>query len=58
MDGNYNIITIHLTVATGTQLNQLEKIKNEVRHCLQHLNIQHVTIETEFEGETCELKNC
>jgi cobalt-zinc-cadmium efflux system protein len=57
MDGQYNVITLHIGVAAATSSIQLEEIKNEVRHCLQHLNFQHVTIEMELEDTACKLVN-
>jgi cobalt-zinc-cadmium efflux system protein len=58
MDGHYNIMTLHLVVKTATRQPEVEKLKQEVRHQLQHLNIQHITVETEFEDQACELKEC
>ena len=58
MDGHYNIMTLHLVVKAATTLVELEKLKQDVRHLLQHLNIQHLTIETELEGGACELAEC
>jgi cobalt-zinc-cadmium efflux system protein len=57
MDGQYNVITLHIGVAATTTSIQLEEIKNEARHCLQHLNFQHVTIEMELEDTACKLVN-
>ncbi len=37
---------------------QMEVIKNEVRHRLQHLNAQHITIEMELEDQPCALQDC
>ena len=56
MDGHYNIMTLHVVVKPTTPLADLEGLKREVRLQLQHLNIQHLTIETEFEDQGCELK--
>jgi cobalt-zinc-cadmium efflux system protein len=55
MDGNYNVVTLHVVAAADSSLAILETIKSEVRHCLQHLNIQHITIEVEREGAHCEV---
>jgi cobalt-zinc-cadmium efflux system protein len=57
MDGLYNIMTMHIVLAKQTSTEELNKIKNDVRHCLHHLNIQHLTIETEFEGQACTSEN-
>jgi cobalt-zinc-cadmium efflux system protein len=57
LDGRYNIITLHVVVADTKSAKELEAIKAEVRHCLQHLNIQHITIEVELDSSTCEAKD-
>src|SRR5258706_966788 len=56
MDGHYNIMTLHLVVKPATPQADLEALKRDVRLQLQHLNIQHITIETEFDDQGCELK--
>ena len=58
MDGNYNIMTLHLVVKALTPAAELERLKQEVRFELQGMNIHHMTIETEFEDQACELKEC
>lgn len=58
MDGEYNIMTIHLVLGRQTPSDEIETIKKEVRHALEHLNIQHLTIETEYEDQSCALENC
>lgn len=55
MDGQYNIMTLHVVVLAGTPLTEVEKIKHEVRHELEHLNLHHATIEMETEGQPCPL---
>ncbi len=58
MDGHYNIMTLHLVVKPLTPHADLEQLKQEVRRQLERMNIQHLTIETEFEDQPCELKEC
>lgn len=53
LDGQYNIMTLHVVVAENASLQQMELLKEEVRHCLQHFNLQHITIEMELEGKDC-----
>jgi cobalt-zinc-cadmium efflux system protein len=55
MDGTYNIMTLHVVLKKQTSIDDINNIKKEIRHCLHHLNIQHLTIETEFEGDICEV---
>jgi len=58
MDGEYNIFTLHVVVTNQTTTQQMEVIKNEVRHRLQHLHAQHITIEMELEDQPCALQDC
>lgn len=58
MDGEFNIMSIHIVLADKTTTEEVEKIKQEVRHSTQHLNIQHITIEPEFENQHCQLEHC
>lgn len=58
LDGRYNILTMHIVVDDNLSFQDTEIIKNEARHCLQHLNLNHITIETESAGMDCELKDC
>ena len=53
MSTTENAITAHLVVDNNLSNQQLTSIKNELKHQLQHLNIQHITLETEFVDEDC-----
>lgn len=55
MDGHYNIMTLHLVLNAEIGVDQVGNLKQEVRRQLEDLNIQHLTIETEFEGQLCEM---
>lgn len=56
LDGRYNIMTLHVVVDEKFSLEQMQSTKAEVRHCLQHFNLQHITIEMELENQECEMK--
>ena len=58
MDGHYNIMTLHMVVNPETGQKELDAIKEVVRSKVLSQNIQHLTIETEFEDEECALKEC
>lgn len=53
MDGRYNIMTLHVVVSRNQSVTQHERIKNDVKHCLSHMDIQHATVEIESEDEHC-----
>lgn len=54
MDGNYNILSIHLVIASDLTLKDLEGIKSNTKAQLSKLGINHTTIEFETEDEICE----
>jgi cobalt-zinc-cadmium efflux system protein len=58
MDGQYNILTLHLVVNGNITFQETEKIKEEARHCLEHLHLNHITIETEPPQTNCMLGDC
>lgn len=55
LDGQYNILTMHVVVSDQANINESEKIKKSVRHCLEHLHLNHITIEIESAEGNCEL---
>jgi cobalt-zinc-cadmium efflux system protein len=57
MDGQYNIMTLHVVVSDNTTAGEMEKLKGEVRHCLQHLDMEHITVEMELENAACSQVN-
>jgi cobalt-zinc-cadmium efflux system protein len=53
-----NAMTAHLVLERDVTLEQEQQIKHDLRHELEHKNIQHITLETERENEKCEAKIC
>ena len=49
-----NALTGHVVLKKEIGIESQEKIKKEIKHQLLHLNIQHVTLETETESQACE----
>ena len=49
-----NALTGHVVLKGEIGMEAQEKIKKEIKHQLQHFNIQHVTLETETESLACE----
>lgn len=58
MDGEYNVFTTHLVLNSAADMEDLLKVRNEAFHVLSHLNIQHPTLQLEFEGDLCALVKC
>jgi cobalt-zinc-cadmium efflux system protein len=55
LDGEFNVMTVHAVVEKDAIRLALKK---EIRHALQHMEVEHVTIEMEFEGEECAMVDC
>ncbi|MDD5360706.1 MAG: cation diffusion facilitator family transporter [Ignavibacteria bacterium] len=53
-----NALTMHILLKDSNELFNTEKIKNNVKHILLHLNIQHTTLELEIPGEDCAEPDC
>jgi len=58
MDGQYNILTIHLKLDSDYKLSEQAKLKEMVRAELKDESVNHVTIEFEGKDEECEFENC
>ena len=58
MDGQYNILTLHLRLDKDYKLSEQAKLKERVRTQLKDESINHITIEFEGQYENCELEDC
>ena len=58
MDGQYNVLTIHVVVEQHVSEDGIKAIKIECRDKMMVNQIQHVTIEIEKETEECQLSEC
>ena len=58
MDGEYNILTIHLQLDKDYKLSEQAELKEKVRSQLKAESINHITIEFEGQDENCELEDC
>ena len=53
MDGNYNVLTIHLRLNKNYSLEELGVLKRKVRERLKQEHIHHLTVEFESPTEEC-----
>ncbi|MES2381497.1 MAG: cation diffusion facilitator family transporter [Bacteroidota bacterium] len=53
-----NALTAHLVLQQSITTEQEQHIKKELKHILEHKNIQHITLETERENELCKTVTC
>ena len=56
MSTTENALTAHVVIDEKNSLSDAEKIKQELKHELEHLNIQHITLE--IETKNCDEKDC
>lgn len=55
MDGQYNVLTMHLQLDKDYKLSEQTELKETVRSILQNESIHHITIELEQQEEPCKL---
>jgi cobalt-zinc-cadmium efflux system protein len=58
MSTTENALTAHLVLYSNITQQQAQKIKDDLKHALEHKNIHHITLETESENELCETEVC
>jgi cobalt-zinc-cadmium efflux system protein len=58
LDGEYNILTVHLRLKEVTQFTDAIRVKERVKKALSDLPIQHITVEIEGETDECALQDC
>jgi len=57
LDGEYNILSIHLVIDKETMLKEQACIKQKAKNMLRHDSIDHITIEFECREEECDALN-
>ena len=58
IDGNYNILTVHVVLKQPVTIEKTVEIKNKIRKELLQEGIEHATIEFETTEENCSLEQC
>ena len=58
MSTSENAMTGHLVLFDNMKDEDTIKIKELIKHKMHHLNIQHITLETEFENIPCNTPDC
>ncbi len=57
MSTTENALTAHIVIDARSSLEDAENIKHNFKHALEHMNIQHVTLEIESSNKNCEDEN-
>jgi len=58
VDGNYNILTVHVVLNTLLEKDKITELKGRIRNSLKQKGIQHATIEFETTEERCDFEVC
>jgi len=58
LDGQTNILTIHVKLDNDLSNKKVVELKKKIRNVTKTQQIQHLTLELEFEDEDCELEDC
>ncbi len=58
VDGEYNVLTVHVVLSSPLQMEKLHGLKTEIREKLLSLGVQHSTIEFETPDEDCGMGDC
>lgn len=58
IDGNYNILTVHVVLKQPVNIEKTAELKNKIRKELLQQGIEHATIEFETMEENCSLQEC
>jgi len=56
VDGNYNILTVHVVLTKFLDLDKITDLKGKIRNSLKLKGIQHATIEFETMDERCDFE--
>lgn len=58
VDGEYNVLTVHVVLENETELPQISEMKQTIRILLKNIGIEHATIEFENQEENCSYHKC
>lgn len=56
LDGERHVFSTHLKLKKETVLEEIATIKREVKKRLEKFHFEHITLETELEGDPCEFE--
>ncbi|NLR90621.1 cation diffusion facilitator family transporter [Flammeovirga agarivorans] len=57
LDGEFNVMSLHLTVDKNVDMKEASLIKQKVREIIDKDHIKHITIEIECDDEDCEMNH-
>ena len=58
LEGEKNMMSTHVVLEDGVSQDRIIQVKKDIKQVAQDNDIQHVTIEVEFDSEQCPDKDC
>lgn len=58
LSSSQNALTAHLVVKDNITFEEMEKVKKELKHTLEHQNVHHTTFEVELSKMKCKCDDC
>jgi cobalt-zinc-cadmium efflux system protein len=56
LDGEHHVLTTHLVVPAGASKAEIVQVKCEALRLFQQIDLEHTTIEVEYEDEDCRMR--
>ena len=57
LDGEHHVLTTHLVVASGASKDDVIQVKCDALQIMEQIDLEHTTIEVEYEDENCRMKD-
>ena len=57
LDGEHHVLTTHVVVEENTTRAEILSIKSTVQHLGKDLNLEHITVEIEYQNEHCNMRH-
>lgn len=57
LEGEHHVFSTHLELEEISEFNQIVEVKKSAKEVLKKYHFRHYTIETELDGESCDLSN-
>ena len=57
LDGEHHVLTTHVVVRDNTTREEIQSIKNAIKHLGQNLKLEHITVEIEYLKEHCIMRH-
>jgi len=57
LDGEHHVLTTHLVVPAGATKNDVLQVKSEALRLFRQIDLEHTTIEVEYEDEDCRMRD-